>query len=293
MNMKITTLLILCLLVFTAAPVFAANLFLEASNQNFTQGEEFLASIFLSSPGESINAVEGKILFPENLLEMKEIRDGNSIINFWIEKPKVERPGILIFSGITPGGYEETRGALFSVVFQAKAAGQGNIEFRDVNVLQNDGKGTPASVKVSPFHFAISQEMPGAQSKIENLKDIDPPEIFQPEIAQDSALFAGEWFLVFAAQDKGSGVDRYEVCEGSEKKCVIAESPYVLQNQKLDQKIFVKAVDKSGNERKVSLSPQNFRPWYKDYGILAILMLIGFIASKILLRRFYDKKSRR
>jgi hypothetical protein len=268
----------------------AAELFFEAKNREFTQGEEFLASIFLNSLEESINAAEGRVLFSENLLEVKEIRDGNSIINFWIERPRIEQAGAIGFSGIIPGGYQETKGLVFSVVFQAKANGSGAIEIQDAKVLLNDGEGTSASVKLSPFQFSISQEEPATPPMVETVKDTNPPEDFEPEIASDSNIFDGKYFLVFATQDKGSGIDHYEVCEGSKRKCMIAESPYLLQNQKLDQQIFVKAVDKSGNERAVMLPPQKPLPWYKNYFVLAILIIIGLMVIGVILRKILWQK---
>jgi hypothetical protein len=266
--------------------VNAAELFFEARNQEFTQGEDFLASIFLNTEGESINAVEGRIVFPEELLEVKDIRDGNSIINFWIERPKVEQAGIVGLSGIIPGGYQETKGFLFSVAFRAKASGSGAIEIHDAKVLLNDGEGTPASIKISPFQFLISQEIPPAPQIVEIVKDTDPPEDFKPEIAQSSEIFNGKYFLVFSTQDKGSGIDHYEILEkyqsGSwqslfkKEEWRIEESPYLLSNQKLKTYIYIKAIDKAGNERVAELQPQNPLKWYENY-YLGGKIIIGII----------------
>ena len=67
-----------------------------------------------------------------------------------------------------------------------------------------------------------------------------------------------------------------------------AESPYLLENQKLNKNIFVKAVDKNGNERIAILPPKKARVWYKDYAILAILMLavIAYLIGKNLWPKF-------
>jgi len=60
----------------------------------------------------------------------------------------------------------------------------------------------------------------------------------------------GKYFLVFSTQDKGSGVDHYEVREGRFGGFSEVSSPYILKYQSLDKKIFVKAIDKFGNEIK-------------------------------------------
>lgn len=280
--------LISCLAVFAAMPAFAANLFFEAKSQGFTQGDEFLVNVFLNTDGESVNAAEGKVFFPPQILEIKEVRDGDSIINFWIERPKASN-GEILFSGIVPGGYQDAKGFLFSVVFHAKADGAGAVEMRGARALLNDGQGTPANLTTPPFQFSVSPATSTAPSKIEAVEDNEPPEEFRPGIAQSPELFDGKYFLVFATQDKGSGIDRYEAREG-EGPFVAAESPYVLRNQNLDEKIFVKAVDKAGNVRAEILYPPNFRPWYRSYWIFGILMIgamfVAWIAGKILWRRF-------
>ena len=268
----------------------AAGLFFESKNQEFAQGEEFIVNIFLDTAGESINAVEGKISFPEALLKLKEIRDGNSTINFWIERPKIKQADAIIFSGIIPGGYQGKKGFLFSAVFKAKESGGGAVEIREAKVLLNDGQGTPASLSISSFQLNINDV---GRRYINDARspDIDSPELFTPEISRDPNIFDGKWFLVFATQDKGSGIDHYKVCEKIKTTCVIAESPYVLQNQNLNRKIFVKAIDKNGNERIVVLPPK-FPPWYQK-PFVDIIIGFGIVIMILLIRWLWKKYAKR
>ncbi len=259
------------------APTFAAETFFGTKTQEIKAGQLFEVGVFINTDNEEINAVEGKIIFPQDLLEIKKINDGNSIINFWIEKPKSTSDGHVAFSGIIPGGYNDSQGLIFSVTFLAKKEGSGAIEFSGVKALRNDGKGTEATLTISNFQFLISNPPTGGsvpQITAPKTEDLNPPEAFTPQIAADPTLFKGKWFLVFATQDKGSGIDHYEVCEGT-RKCVTAESPYLLQNQDLDEAIVVKVVDKNGNERVATLPPQKSRVWYKDYAILGILIIVA------------------
>ena len=89
--------------------------------------------------------------------------------------------------------------------------------------------------------------------------DKESPESFVPEIAIDTFLFDKKWFLVFTTQDKGSGIDYYEVKEtrwsiiNIISKWNYAESPYILKDQQLKSCIFVKAFDKAGNEKVVMI----------------------------------------
>src|SRR3990170_5854361 len=64
--------------------------------------QRFEADVFLDTQGENINAVEGEFEFPRGFLGLKEISDGDSIINFWIQRPKLNLDNKIIFSGIIP-----------------------------------------------------------------------------------------------------------------------------------------------------------------------------------------------
>jgi len=276
------------------APAFAAETFFGTKTQEMKAGQSFEVGVFINTDNEEINAIEGKIVFPQDLLEIKKINDGNSIINFWIEKPKSVSDGQITFSGIVPGGYNDKQGLIFSVTFLAKKDGTGAIEFNGIKTLLNDGKGTEAPLTTSNFQFLISNPPTGApvpQITTPKTEDRNPPEEFTPQIAANPTIFNGKWFLVFAALDKGSGIDHYEVCEGK-RKCVIVESPYLLQNQDLDEEIIVKAIDKSGNERVATVPAQKSRVWYKNYSLLGIL-IIAAIAFMYLIWKILWKKRRK
>lgn len=294
---KIKIVLVACILSLVAIPAFAAEVSFDTKTQEIKAGQLFEVGVFINTDNEEINAIEGKIIFPQDFLEIKKINDGNSIINFWIDPVRncvsngVEKPDEICFSGITPGGYNDSQGLIFSITFLAKKEGNGAIEFRGVKALRNDGQGTEAQLTISNFQFLISNPPAGGavpQITAPKTEDRNPPEEFTPQIAADPAIFEGKWFLVFAAQDKGSGIDHYEVCEGK-RKCVTAESPYLylLKNQDLDEEIVVRATDKSANERVVTIPPQKPRAWYKNYGILAILIIatIVYLIWKILWRK--------
>ncbi|MBU2544616.1 hypothetical protein KJ618_04075 [Patescibacteria group bacterium] len=290
---KIQKLKIILLAVFTlflfVTPVFAAEVSVDLASQTIGVDKQFEAGFFLNTENEDINAVEGTIIFPQELLELKEIRDGNSIIAFWIERPKAVSGNEIRFSGIIPGGYADKRGFILSLVFQARQEGSSIIEICDIRALRNDGEGTEARTTVSNLQFVVS----GASGtpKIPTVKkDIELPEPFEPTVACDPEMFEGKYFLVFATQDKGSGIDHYEVCEGK-RKCIIAESPYLLKNQNLDEEIIVKAIDKSGNERIIALPAQKPAVWYKNYLILAIIILV--IAIAYLIWKFLWRKHKR
>ena len=189
-----------------------------------------------------------------------------------------------VFSGIVPGGYIGGSGRIFSAVFYAKKKGKGFIEIRNPKVLLNDGQGTETKTKTSILKIAISAKTPSVLPP--EKKDIEPPEDFLPEITRDPSVFGNKWFLVFSTQDKESGINYYKVCEGK-RKCVTAESPYLLKNQNLDEEIIVKAVDKSGNNKIVVLPPQKPKIWYENY--LYLVILIAGVMPVYIIRKLWKK----
>ena len=273
--MKRKILLILIFLLF-ANQVDAASLVLKSESNQIKVNSDFQVNVFLNSEDESINAIGGNIFFPQDLLELKEIREGNSIINFWVEKPKIENEKI-IFSGIIPGGYNSKDGLIFSLIFKTRTEGDGIVYLNQIQAYKNDGMGTPVNLNLSNISFYIRNYFE-TQEPIEII-DNEKPETFSPEISQDQELFDNKYFLVFATQDKGVGINHYEVCEGSLKNCVVAESTYILNDQSLEKKVYIKAIDKKGNERIVIVSPQNPLPWYKNYlfYVIIIILVVGIL----------------
>lgn len=258
----------------------AVGVFLNSENQEMKMGDEFKVDFFLNTENKDINALEGEIIFPNYLLELKEIRDGNSIINFWIERPKINEEGKVVFSGIIPGGYSGKKGLIFSAIFLAKNKGENIIKINNFKVLLNDGKGTEIDSTVSDFNFSIFQQATTTTPIIiSKIKDLDSPEPFNSVIFKDSSIFNNKYFLIFATQDKGVGIRHYEVSEcGS--PFILAKSPYVLKNQKLDCDIKIKAIDKEGNSRIETITAQKIG---EKLGIKMIKIILPIIILLLLI----------
>ena len=277
--------------------VFAADIFFRAKTSGVKVGGQFEVKLLINTLEESVNAFEGKITFPQDILELKEIRDGNSIVNFWIDKPKAQN-GTIIFSGITPGGFQNNNGLLFSAIFETKSEGVARFEINDARVLRNDGTGSSASLTIALLEMTISSEAPAVTPAVTKVKDTEPPETFRPEIARDESLFGGKWFLVFATQDKASGVDHYEAKESRQRILALfqkwsrTESLHVLRDQELRSYIFVKAVDKAGNVRIEKILPRNPLRWYENYEnwiIIILGLVIAYAIKKFLWKRHLKK----
>ena len=299
-----------CFLLFYTFSVSAAELFFETETEKIGISQQFQVDLLIDTENEDINAIGGKIKFPAELLELKEIRDGDSIIPFWVDKPLFNKEtSEILFSGIIPAGfegvlssyYEGARpGKILSLIFLAKNIGSDVINIEDAKVLLNDGKGTETKTTISEFHFGVvSETLPMPTIPTDN----EPPESFKPEAARDPNIFDNKWFLVFAAQDKISGIDYYEILEKGQpgsfqelikrEKWQTGESPYLLKDQKLKSHIYVKVIDKAGNERIATLSPRNLLKWYEKWWPWGIIILsaiiIGYIFRKALWPRLHTK----
>ena len=234
-----------------ALPASAALIFSEPSQIQVAPQQLFEVGLFLDTQNDDINALEGTLIYPTDLLELKEVRDGNSIINFWVEHPSLNQ-GPVGFSGIIPGGYRFPKGTIFTLVFQAKGEGNGTIRIDTARTLRNDGQGTEAPLTLAFSSVTVSEHPQFPLPRVSEIIDTAAPESFLPEVSRDSAVFSDQWFLSFATQDKQSGIDRYEVRETyawGKGSWEMAKSPYVLHGQNPSLPIEVKAVDKAGNVR--------------------------------------------
>ena len=252
----------------------AARLYFEPQEAVIGSEKEFSVAVNVDA-GKSINAIQAVISVPKELTPV-DITEGNSIITFWVEKPNFDESSrLLTFSGIIPGGFQEEKASLLIVKFKTTKEQEGKAVLtfnkEKTKIYLHTSEGVEDSLELESLTLPIIK---GKENIIVKTDDNDSPENFKPEISRDPNIFENRWFLVFATQDKGAGVDHYEVCEGSKTKCAIAESPYLLHYQKLNKKIFVKVMDKSGNERIAILLPQKQSPWYQNYWIIGIIVLV-------------------
>lgn len=267
-----------------AGPASAAVLSLESNKASMAREQLFELKVYLDTQNQDINALEGEIVFPKDLLQFKEIRSADSLITFWVESPSLVSDGRLKFSGIVPGGYWANHGLVFSVVFKSLVLGSGSVALENTRVLLNDGQGTGANLSNLSWAFNVTDSEPIILNEVKPIVDRDPPEIFTPVITIVPDIAGQNYVLIFATQDKGSGIDHYEVSEGK-GGFETATSPYVLKNQNLDQKIIVKAVDKNGNERLAELEAVNPQAsWYEKFWFSGII--IGVLLTLIFLYIF-------
>ncbi|HEX9503771.1 MAG TPA: hypothetical protein VF974_05645 [Patescibacteria group bacterium] len=253
--------------------VFAAEIMIRSQTSSLEPADQLEIKVYLNSKDEDINAVAGKLVFSPDDLKFNEIRNGNSIVNLWIEAPRLVEKEIR-FAGIMPGGYAQDGGYLFSAIFEVSKTAQqsGAVSIQSAQALLNDGKGTAAMLSLGSINYTVNQKF-RPQMQVSSAVDLGPPEDFMPELGRDPKIFGGKWFLSFTSQDKGSGIDHYEVAEG---KAAFrnAKSPYLITDQELNQPIRVKAVAKNGNERTVGVPAQGSGSLYNNSWIYVMIIVI-------------------
>lgn len=277
-------LLIITFFLFLPAPTFAGQFFLQTLKPEIRIGEKVIVNIFLDTEGDNINAFEGLIVFDDDLLELKEIRDGNSIVNFWIEKPKIQEGGGVLFSGLTPGGFNGSNGLMFRMVFEGKGEDEAILNITEGRILKNDGSGTESRLETHNLRIKITSGKISEEMISVPIRDYEKPESFVPQIGQSEMIFNEQWFVAFVTQDKISGIDRYEIKESRSRILSIfkswkeAKSPYILKDQDLKSQIQIKAIDKAGNERVEKIPATNKMKLYENFDFWFIIITIAIIS---------------
>lgn len=228
------------------------------------------AAIEIDTLGATVNALEGDILLPANFV-VSSVETGHSIILIWIDGPTINASARNIhFAGLTPGGFQGVA-QVFNLVGEFNASDIGKIKFANIRALKNDGEGTGTKVKLS------------AKSAT-TLEDKIAPGAFAINIAESLDLFGGRKFATFIAQDKQTGVAKYEVSENylwpSEGDWQEARSPYQIKDSFMIKKLYVRAIDQAGNARVESVSLPN-RKWL----LIFLAIIIAVICTVYLKRR--------
>lgn len=272
----ITTFLFLFGLVALPVLVFADQLHIDTDVREYAMHDQFLATVHLDA-GEQFNALDGVFQYAPTVLRIVAIHDGNSLVSFWLEAPHETTAGTILFSGMTPGGFQGANEKVFDVLFEVTSKGDPSLRISNAHLYKNDGTGT--SIAISEQSPAVSITAASKEAKTVELYDVEPPEDFTPSVAHDDALFGGANFLVFGTQDKGLGVDRYEVREGMLGMYREAKSPYLLRRQLLDRPIYIHAVDREGNVREVVVPPRVSIPLWRQGEWIALLIICVLLAN--------------
>lgn len=258
-------------------------------------GQSATVTFRLNAQDQPINTIAGLVHFPK-AVQISTVAHGGSVVNFWVQPPTVDL-GTVRFSGVIPGGYAGRDGQLFTVTFTARDPGAVVITAGDLQVLLNDGQGSAATITSALPRLTVSASLAAepnvATTTPTATADTLPPEPFTPQVAKDPASFGDLWFVAFATQDQGTGVERYEIQEQLNGRIDPAawkpvSSLFILSDQSLASTIFVRAVDRAGNVQMAVVLPKRAGPGYTNltiWGILLIAILpVGMLIALMFVR---------
>src|SRR3989344_4377586 len=113
--------------VFSIVPLstWAAELYITPGTFSTKVDEIFTVRVAVRSLKEKLNAVEGSIAFPPDIIEVVSFLKGGSIISAWAEEPSFSNEqGLIAFTGGIPGGgFSGSDALLLQITFRAKAPG--------------------------------------------------------------------------------------------------------------------------------------------------------------------------
>lgn len=274
----------------------AASLSFDIVPQIVQEGDVFVAGLKLESPAEKINVLDGAILFNKDILQVEDVSTGNSIFSLWTRTPVFSnQSGKIMFTGGVPGGFKSSAGNVLKVVFSAKKEGATTLGFSsDTYLFLNDGKGTKISPQFKATTIVVKKYQTGVSGQNEwresVSKDKKAPIGLKVALGKDINVFDNKYFISFSAQDAETGINYYEVKEGG-GGFIRSESPHVLKDQSLKNKIIIKAVDKAGNETLTTFDPQRKPFNYRLVLSIILVIILLLIAAKLIGKRYAGGKA--
>lgn len=293
---------IIFLVLVLALPLWgeAATLYLNPAREDYRIGEKFILEIKVDTD-ECINAAEILISYPTDKFTVVDFIESRSDLGLWLRPAEIyDNIGAITFIAGAPGGIcsEEDilLGEILMEVDEINRETTERIRFWGTSkILLNDGQATSLDISrrsayLNLYPEPVEERIDPMEDRIK--EDEEPPKIFDLKIRRDPSIFNGKFFLIFSAEDRGSGIDYFEISEQkrlgfitaeSEKweRWERAESPYILEDQRLRSIIKIRAVDKAGNETIEVIEPSygawDFVPWA---GIVLFILLLIYILKK-------------
>lgn len=215
-RLKVFNVLLLGLLFANVAHAQSTNVFFSVPPKQIYEGERLTVDIKIQSPSQSINAVSGTVVFPENLVNVSLISKEKSIIDLWTREPKAGRGKILFEGVVLNPGFQGASGTVFSITFEAKRTGIVYLKLTEGAVLANDGMGTNVLAGLGSTNFRI---VPGLTPPATVAKVNDPiPEddiivggpklVALPVILEYSALVTAEEGLFVKGRGEPSALTK-------------------------------------------------------------------------------------
>jgi hypothetical protein len=310
--------------------VHAVQVFLDTENTIHSSADVFYVPVRVDTQGDCINAISVGISYNPKDISVQDVSIGDSIVTLWTAFPVIERDesgekGHVVFEGGIPGGFcgrvagdPGQTNILAKLVVSSVSQNLSEGEMKAVQIIVDpstsvylhDGKGSVASTTLLGLELTLTQSTSTPENNwITDIKsDTVSPELFEILLVKGPSEGNNKHYIVFNTTDKQSGVDHYEVLETDpdrfgfltwvprESYWVPATSPFVLRDQNLLSKIMVKAVDKNGNERIVTYTPE-MSPFAElaqpKYLIPVAVGLVAIVLFSLLCVKYFRNRRKR
>lgn len=202
--------IVLCAALFLVpGSASAATFGVSPSVASRSVGDSFTATVFVSSPDQSVNAVSGVLSFNPSLLEVASVSKANSVLGLWVQDPVFSNAqGTVSFEGVILNpGFQGAQGTVLSVTFRAKASGTATVGVTTGSILANDGQGTNVATGFGSAQFSLG----GSTTAPSTPPDDAPPQGSGsgPKIVSSTHPDEAKWYPKNVAEfswNLGSGV---------------------------------------------------------------------------------------
>ena len=148
-------------LVFARADLYISPAEIPGRSETYSAGQRIEARAMVDTRGRKVSVVEGSIRFPAKDLKVVSVSKDNSILNLWVEEPKIVGNTISFVGGV-PKGFSGT-GELFSISFETLTDKTVNVEWFD-KILTLSYEANPKNIlsraKEAWYPFKIPKSVP-------------------------------------------------------------------------------------------------------------------------------------
>jgi hypothetical protein len=268
---------------------FAMTMDIKKTQEEVHVNDVIIFDVYINTEDKEINVVDGSLKIDGNF-EIQTLSTAGSVFNLWPNKP-VYSEGKISFVGGTASGVSGSNLKVFSIALKPLNTEKIIFSSENMSLYLNDGSGTRIILEKINTNFDVVVSNGENKNELEKIisEDKTPPEDFEVIIGRDQNIFDGKYFISFNTVDNQSGINKYEVIEeGYDSQ--VAENTYVLQNQNLNAKIIVNAIDNAGNIRSVKINDVTQSGiTLLLLSIFIVLLVISYVAHKFFRRK--NKKS--
>jgi hypothetical protein len=142
-NFALVLVFILVAFLGLARSAHAATLYLSSNTDVLRIGDKLEVNIKIDSEGAGVNAVQGTLQFPKDILEATKIDKSDSVFDFWLQEPTFSNDTgrVNFVGGSTVGSVGKSLQAL-RVFFTVKGTGRAELTVTDAALTASNGSGT-------------------------------------------------------------------------------------------------------------------------------------------------------